>query len=217
MKRWMAALLALMLCVGFVPKTYAAEPNTYIKGDVDGKFLPSANATRAQLAVMLARLTAEFDSEMIYECRMPDVPADQWYSNYVNFCVKKGYIHGYEDGTFRPNGDITRGEFAAMLGRYLQLEQREEGGFTDISGHWAAGYINALQKAGVINGYGDGTFQPNGLLTRAEAVSMINRGIGLVYNVGVNYGVRFSDVTEEHWAYEAIIAAANTDIPEILK
>lgn len=191
--------------------------NTYVQGNVDGAFRPGENATRCELAAMLARLTNGFDPEKEYAGEAPDVPDGAWYSNFVRFCIEKGYVGGYEDGTFRPGSNITRGEFAVMLGRYLQLEERAVGGFTDISGHWAAGYINALQKAGVVNGYGDGTFHPGDLLTRAEAVSMINRAVGLIYDSSVRYHVRFTDVPPKHWAYPAIMAAANTDISLILK
>ena len=193
------------------------EKNTYIKGDKDGIFQPDNPATRGELAAMLARLTAEFDPEIRYVGPAPDVPEERWYSNYVRFCVEKGYMGGYGDGTFRPENNITRGEFATMLARYLQLEERAVGGFTDISDHWAAGYINALQKAGVVNGYGDGTFRPSWLLTRAEAVSMINRAVGLIYDHSARYWVSFADVPQQHWAYQAIMAAANTDISVILK
>lgn len=191
--------------------------NTYVQGNAEGEFRPEESATRAELAAMLARLTPGFDLEKTYAGKAPDVPDGAWYTNFVRFCMENGYAGGYEDGTFRPDGRITRGEFAVMLGRYLQLDERAVGGFTDISGHWAAGYINALQKAGVVNGYGDGTFHPKEILTRAEAVSMINRAVGLIYDSSVRYYVSFSDVPQKHWAYRAVMAAANTDISVILK
>lgn len=191
--------------------------NTYVRGREGGLFLPEESATRAELAVMLARLSPDYDPETAYPSQAKDVEGTAWYANYVNFAAEKGFVSGYEDGTFRPNRYITRGEFSAMLCRYLQLPPRSAGGFTDLEGCWAEGYINALQRAGVVPGFGDSAFRPNGLLTRAEAVTMINRAVGLVYSPGGGYAVSFADVSAAHWAYQSIMAAANTDVSLILK
>jgi hypothetical protein len=79
-------------------------------------------------------------------------------------------------------------------------------GFVDIEGSWAKAHIQAVQAAGIMKGYADGTFKPNKVLTRAEAVTIINRILGR----GPLEGVKTSpwkDVQPSHWAYGDIVEA----------
>ena len=90
-------------------------------------------------------------------------------------------VRGYEDGTFRPNATISRQEAAVIIGRVLGLaEQADEvRRFRDGQsvGAWAAGYVGAAARAGIIGGYPDGGFRPAGPITRAETAAIIARAL----------------------------------------
>jgi hypothetical protein len=93
-------------------------------------------------------------------------------------------LKGYEDGSFKPNNNITRAEFAAVAVRALGLEAAAKGTiggtkFADVPAtHWAAGYINVAVGYGVIKGYPDNTFKPEAPVTNAEAIAMLVRVLG---------------------------------------
>jgi len=104
-----------------------------------------------------------------------DVKAGDWFNNAVSTLSKAGIIAGYEDGSFRPNGYITRAEFATIAARFFDVTYNGKDLFPDISGHWAKDYINQAANKGFVNGYEDGTFKPDRNITRAEAVTLVNR------------------------------------------
>jgi len=93
-------------------------------------------------------------------------------------------LNGYEDGTFKPEGDITRAEFCAVVCRALGLEGSANGAkgatqFTDVAAdHWASGYINLAAGAKIVNGMGDGTFAPESNVTFEQAVKMLVVALG---------------------------------------
>ncbi|HOP71490.1 MAG TPA: S-layer homology domain-containing protein, partial [Bacillota bacterium] len=96
-----------------------------------------------------------------------------------------GIISGYPDGTFKPDNLVTRAEFAKMIVCMLGLEsaakslEGEAVPFADVDAdHWAAGYINVAQMMGIVNGYEDGTFRPEGNITYAEALKMVLAAMG---------------------------------------
>ena len=79
---------------------------------------------------------------------------------------------------FDPDAPITRAEFATIAVRFFGGSYEGEDQFTDIAGHWANKYINRAAVLGLINGKGDGTFDPNADITRAEAMAIVNRTLG---------------------------------------
>ena len=85
------------------------------------------------------------------------------------------YVVGYKDGNVRPQGNITRAEFAAICARFDSGRAEENSGFTDISGHWAEKEIERAATLGWVSGYTDGSFHPDAPITRAEAMTLINR------------------------------------------
>src|SRR5699024_5393172 len=119
---------------------------------------------------------------------------------------------GYEDGTVRPNGNITRAEFATIAARFLSDVYGGTSMFTDITGHWAEDYINRAAAAGWINGYADGTFRPNAYITRAEAVTLINRMLDRAPDANHLLAdmVRWPDNPETAWYYADIQEATNS-------
>ena len=86
-----------------------------------------------------------------------------------------GIVTGYPDGSFQPNASITRAQFAAIAARFDAAGNTSGAKFTDIDDHWAQREINVAYNNGWILGYDDGTFCPNRSITRAEAITLINR------------------------------------------
>ena len=123
------------------------------------------------------------------------------------------YIIGYEDGTVRPNGQITRAEFATLFARFDESGAAAEGGFSDIANHWARESIERAAALGWINGYEDGTFRPDNAITRAEAMTMINRVLNRdpVENDDLLPDMRvWSDNRPGAWYYFAVQEATNS-------
>lgn len=121
------------------------------------------------------------------------------------------YVMGYPDGMVRPNGSITRAEVSAILFRLLSDKTRDEyfttvSSFTDVkAGAWYNNSIATLEKAGVIvDTAKGGAFRPNEAITRAELAAMLAQ----FSDAKPVKGVKFSDVSAKHWAYEAIAIAA---------
>ena len=196
------------------PGLNSVDHFAYIIGYTDGTVRPEANITRAEVATIFFRLmTDDFRTEnWATENTFSDVNAGDWFNNGVSTSAKAQIIKGYEDGTFRPNRKITRAEFAAIAARFLSDEVTVSNSFSDISGHWAEDAINRAVKAGWIQGYSDGTFRPDQYITRAEAVTMINRMLDrtpdkdhLLPNM-----VRWTDNTEDKWYYAAMQEATNS-------
>lgn len=111
-----------------------------------------------------------------------DVASNASYADAVNLLSNLGIITGYEDGTFRPDNTVTRAEAATMIVRMLNLDDEVEQGdtnFTDVAADsWASGYVNVAEANGIINGMGDGTFNPNGEVTYGQIVKMIVCALG---------------------------------------
>jgi len=191
-------------------KIAASEPgdaithSAYLSGYPDGTFRPDNSLTRAEAAMLFNNLLGgNSGSGGAY----PDVASGTWYCKAVTALSGVGVITGYPDGTFGPDNTITRAEFVAMAMRFAGVNRKTGStGLSDVaSAHWAAGYIAAAVDGGYLSGYPDGTFRPDGLVTRAEAVTILNNLRGCA---GLSEGKTFSDVPETHWAYEAITAAA---------
>ena len=127
----------------------------------------------------------------------------------------KAYIVGYEDGTFRPDGDMTRAEAATIFARLISEAKGESisgnAGFSDVSQNdWFAAYVGYLAKYDVIKGYEDGTFRPNASVTRAEFVAMAVRCYDLFYELGSSaISIKYNDLNNSHWAYDDIAYATN--------
>ena len=109
-----------------------------------------------------------------------DVNPSDWYCTAVSTLSKMGIINGYTDGTFNPGGYITRAEFAAIDARFELNGNTTEADFSDIYTHWAKKEISIAANNGWILGYEDGSFRPNQLITRAEAMTLVNRVLNRV-------------------------------------
>ncbi len=182
-------------------KMYA--PKGYINGYDDGTFKPDGNITRAEASVIISRLCDSYDKDMVYNHGFSDVQEGYWYENAVAYCYQKGYIKGYEDGTFDPYGNITRAEFATILYRVFAFDGALGiNVFSDLEEHWGKNAVSILYGAGVIIPDKDGNFRPDEKLSRADAVKMISGAANVVPDreailafVKKN-GYKFSDVPQ---------------------
>lgn len=106
---------------------------------------------------------------------------DHWSRKYVESMAAKNVVNGYEDGTFRPDNEITRAEFAKMIVSALELDlSNYNGGFSDIKAtDWYADYVATIVRLGLARGYGDGTFKPNNKITRAEMAVILGNALDL--------------------------------------
>lgn len=140
---------------------------------------PEGNITRAEVATIFFRmLTDESRNEFWSQTSSySDVELDDWFNNAICTLSNAGLINGYEDGSFKPNGKITRAEFATIASRFFEYaDENMENPFSDVEEDtWYYRYIMAASDMGLINGYPDGTFKPDNLITRAEAVTIVNR------------------------------------------
>lgn len=197
----------------------------YILGYTDGTFGPSRSMTRAEAAAIFARLLAEKNGDTIStvaNTKFTDIPAHAWYSGYAKYLNNNGVTYGKSKTIFAPDDAITRAEFATLAVRFFDvygdgdaeiMEQYKD--FNDVSdGYWAAAYIKAAAKHGWINGYGDGSFRADDEINRAEVVTIVNRLLGREADADyIADNLRklntFPDVSRKHWAYYAVMEAAN--------
>ncbi|MCM3175778.1 S-layer homology domain-containing protein [Paenibacillus sp. MER 99-2] len=181
-----------------------AQP--YIQGYADGSFRPERNVTRAEMATLITRITGASTLEASHP--FTDVNSSHWADAAISAAAQSSYVQGYTDGSFKPNQAITRAEMAALLQPLVTSDQMKTvpTAFTDVNGHWAQQAVEQLSSAGVVTGYADGTFRPSQPITRAEAVTMLNKLIGL--QAVTNAAGQWSDVPATHWASAAIEAAS---------
>ena len=196
------------------PELNTEDHYAYIVGYGDGSVQPEGDITRAEVATIFFRLLTDESRDAFWSQTndYTDVPADAWYNNAVSTLTNAGIIDGYEDGTFKPDGNITRAEFATIAVRFFEATYDGEDLFSDIAGHWAQDYINEAANAGIVDGYPDGTFRPQQYITRAEAMTMVNRTIDrhphkdhLLADMIV-----WPDNPETAWYYEQVQEATNS-------
>lgn len=186
----------------------------YLIGYEDGTVRPDGAITRAEVATIYFRLmTEEFRSaNWSTDNRFFDVPDEAWYAMAVLTLDKAGIITDAANGLFRPNEPITRAELAAMAAQFCTVTGKiPAASFLDVPAtHWAAEEIALIEYAGWIEG-DQGYFRPDDNLTRAEAVTIINRMLqrGAERENMLTDMVTFADNQPGRWYYEAIQEAAN--------
>ena len=195
------------------PTLNTQDHDAYLLGYEDGTVRPEGSITRAEVATIFFRLLTDESRDKFWSQTndYTDVPADAWYNNAVSTLSNAGILDGYEDGTFRPDGNITRAEFATITARFLEASYDGGNRFPDIDGHWAAEYINEAANAGIVDGYEDGTFRPQQNITRAEAVTMVNRTVDRHPDADhlLDNMVTWPDNPESAWYYAQIQEATN--------
>lgn len=182
----------------------------YINGNEYGMFQPEKSMTRAEFSVMIYRLlTTKPDSA---GNKFNDVPSGAWYAKEVNALANAGILNGYGNGTFKPNTGISRAETVSILTKFVSIISNGTSNFTDVTkNHWAHNQIVTAISEGWVKGYSDGSFKPNHMMKRCEAVSLLNNVLerhdaNFAADRG-NTSKEFFDVTSSHWAYLDIMEA----------
>lgn len=149
----------------------------YVVGYQDGCVHPNALITRAETATIFFRLLKDDvrDDNLRTSNTFADVPNDYWANTAISTMAGLGIVQGRSSTAFDPNASITRAEFAAICARFDTGKSSGTQTFSDIKGHWAQSYIERAAELGWIKGFEDGTFRPNDCITRAQAMTMINR------------------------------------------
>ena len=149
----------------------------YIVGYPDKTVRPQDGITRAEVATIFFRLLTDEtrDANSTKSNSYSDVAAGAWYNHAVSTLSAMGIVKGDSHGKFNPNAPITRAEFAAIAARFDDKANTTTADFSDIASHWAKNEISAASNNGWITGYPDGTFRPDNKITRAEAMTLVNR------------------------------------------
>ena len=151
----------------------------------------------------------------IESIRLVAIPAlsdtnGHWAQENIQAMVRSGAVNGYPDGTFNPDGTITRAEFVTMLVRAAKLTSQGSAAFADTTGHWAWGPISVAASLGVVNGYTANTFGPNDPISRAQMATMLVRALELELVTG---STQFSDSGSiSEWARQYIATAVEAGI-----
>ena len=160
-----------------VPTVFTDDHYAYIIGREDGLVHPEDNVTRAEVATIFFRLLNEKtrSKNMTKKNDFTDVKKGAWYNTAVSTMAAMGIINGRPDGSFGPDDPITRAEFAAIAARFEVKGNTTGASFNDIYKHWAKKEINIAANNGWVLGYEDGTFRPDQVISRVEAMTMVNR------------------------------------------
>lgn len=187
----------------------------YVVGYSDGTVRPNANISRAEVATIFFRLLKSDirDGNLTADNDFSDVSDGQWHNKAISTMAKLGIVKGRRADSFDPDASITRAEFAAICARFNTKPVENSGSFSDISGHWAENEIERAAAFGWISGYPDGTFRPDARITRAEAMTMINRVLCRMPQSKsdlLDSMVTWPDNKPSDWHYLAVQEATNS-------
>ena len=185
----------------------------YIVGYPDGTVQPNGNISRAEVTTAFYRLLTAEKRDAVFTAAntFTDVKSTQWFNKAVSSMANGSYVLGYPDGSFGGSRNITRAEFVAIASRFMNAKDGAVT-FSDVSsGNWAYQYISTAVAYGWIDGYPDGTFRPSQPITRAEAMTIINRMLNRGVDAdGVIDGiVAWPDNTAGAWYYYDVVEATN--------
>lgn len=183
---------------------------SYIRGYGDGTFRPEQGITRAEFAALLDRLeaasgTAAAQASIGYT----DVPSGFWAEEDIRAVQSAGLMQGRSAARFEPSAFVTRAEFAAVLSRWQKLDGEGVSSASDIGNSWARQEIARVVAAGLMQGVSSSEFAPDRNVTRAEAVTVLNRILerSAVLSAGSKM---WTDVQPAYWAYDDIAKASNS-------
>ena len=149
----------------------------YVIGYKDGSVRPCGLVSRAEATTIFFRLLKDEvrDGNLVTSNTYTDVPDGYWANTAISTMTELGIVKGRSADTFDPKAPITRAQFTVICARFDTGESSGTQTFSDIKGHWAEQYIERAAELGWVKGFGDGTFRPDDYLTRAQAMTMINR------------------------------------------
>ena len=187
----------------------------YVIGYKDGLVKPYGLITRAETTTIFFRLLKDSvrDGNLLTSNTYTDVPDNYWANTAISTMTGLGFVQGRSTTTFDPQSPITRAQFAAICARFDTGTSSGTQTFSDISGHWAEKYIQRAAELGWIKGFEDGTFRPDTYITRAQAMTMINRVLNRIPEeesdllTGMNV---WPDCNPGDWFYLAVQEATNS-------
>ena len=188
----------------------------YIVGYPDKTVRPQNGITRAEVATIFFRLLTDEtrNANSTKSNSYADVDRGAWYNHAVSTLSAMGIVKGDTKGKFNPNASITRAEFAAIAARFDDKANTTAADFSDIASHWAKNEISAASNNGWINGYPDGTFKPDNHITRAEAMTLVNRVLKRLPETRDDLRddmIKWSDNSDaSQWFYLAVQEATNS-------
>lgn len=200
---------------GVPDKLNGGDHFAYVVGYSDSTVRPNANISRAEVATIFFRLLKSDirDGNLTADNEFSDVSDGQWHNKAISTMAKLGIVKGRRADRFDPDASITRAEFAAICARFSTKPVENSGSFSDISGHWAENEIARAAAFGWISGYPDGTFHPDARITRAEAMTMINRVLCRMPQSKsdlLDSMVTWPDNKPSDWHYLAVQEATNS-------
>ena len=191
------------------------EHFAYVIGYKDGNVRPYGLISRAETTTIFFRLLKDSvrDGNLLTSNTYTDVADNYWANTAISTMTGLGIVQGRTATTFDPYAPITRAQFAAICARFDDGKTQGGQTFTDIQGHWAQAYIERAAELGWIKGFEDGTFRPDTYITRAQAMTMINRVLNripedaddLLSNMNV-----WPDCNPGDWFYLAVQEATNS-------
>ena len=187
----------------------------YVIGYMDGNVRPYGLISRAETTTIFFRLLKDSvrDGNLLTSNTYTDVADDYWANTAISTMTGLGIVQGRSTTTFDPKAPITRAQFAAICARFDTGKSSDTQTFTDIKGHWAEKYIQRAAELGWIKGFEDGTFRPDTYITRAQAMTMINRVLNRIPEdesdllPGMNV---WPDCNPGDWFYLAVQEATNS-------
>ena len=187
----------------------------YVIGYMDGNVRPYGLISRAETTTIFFRLLKDSvrDGNLLTSNTYTDVADDYWANTAISTMTGLGIVQGRSTTTFDPKAPITRAQFAAICARFDTGKSNGEQTFSDIQGHWAEKYIQRAAELGWIKGFEDGTFRPDTYITRAQAMTMINRVLNRIPEEesdllpGMNV---WPDCNPGDWFYLAVQEATNS-------
>ena len=187
----------------------------YVIGYMDGNVRPYGLISRAETTTIFFRLLKDSvrDGNLLTSNTYTDVADDYWANTAISTMTGLGIVQGRSTTTFDPKAPITRAQFAAICARFDTGKSSGEQTFSDIQGHWAEKYIERAAELGWIKGFEDGTFRPDTYITRAQAMTMINRVLNRIPEdesdllPGMNV---WPDCSPGDWFYLTVQEATNS-------
>ena len=201
---------------GTVPGMLNGENHyAYVQGYSDGTVRPNDNITRAEVATLFFRLLKDEirDENLSDTNTFADVTEEMWCNKAISTMALLGIVKGRTAACFDPNAPITRAEFAAICARFDQSDVIGRSTFTDIDNHWAKEEIERAAALGWVWSNTDGTFRPQDYITRAEAMTMINRMLQRVPESAEDLlpdMITWPDNNPNDWYYLAVQEATNS-------
>ncbi|MDA2549939.1 S-layer homology domain-containing protein, partial [Bacillus cereus] len=169
------------------------------------KFLKTATALTIMGTSLLGAGAFTAKADNTDSLKFNDVPANHWSTKAIYDLTNRKVVQGYGNNIFGFGDNVTRGQVARMIYMYVKPADADasfKNPFTDIKGHLFEKEIRALAKAGLVNGFGDGKYGPDDILTREQMAQVLTNA----FKFKATKTTKFADVDKNSWSYDAISA-----------